>query len=158
MYGAATARESVLSPLTGPAHIARSAASGRNVALERVIHNHAIGVEPPAQGPDRPLHTFDPSARQAVAIALIVERNDFIAQDTVERIPIAPVVNIHIGVRPAGPDREAIRSVVGFGPPAVEHRKVQAAVEDHFLAAGSGSLERPPGIVQPDIDALHQMA
>src|SRR3954453_3925217 len=54
-------------------------------------------------------------------------------------------------------DRKAVGSVVRLGPPAVENRQIQAAVEDCFLAAGAGRFERTPRIVQPDIDPLHHV-
>ena len=38
-----------------------------------VVHDHAVGVEAPAEGADGPLHALDPSAREAVLIALVVE-------------------------------------------------------------------------------------
>ena len=58
----------------------------------------------------------------------------------------------------AGSDREAVQAVVGFRPPAVENGEIQAAVQDHLLPAGARGLERTPRIVQPDIDALHEVA
>ena len=54
-------------------------------------------------------------------------------------------------------DREAVRPVVGFGPPAVEHREVEPAVEHDLLPAGAGGFQRTPRVVQPDVDALHQV-
>ena len=56
----------------------------------------------------------------------------------------------------SGADREAVQPVVGLRPPAVENRKVQAAVQDHLLAAGARCFQRTPRIVQPHVDALHQ--
>ena len=55
-------------------------------------------------------------------------------------------------------DGEAIETVVGFCPPAVEHGEIQSAIQHDFLAAGTGSFQRPPWIVEPDIDALHEIA
>src|SRR5208282_3572999 len=57
--------------------VACGAAGSWNVALERVIHHHAIGIEAPAKGADGALHALDPAAWKAVAIALIVERDHF---------------------------------------------------------------------------------
>ena len=57
-----------------------------------------------------------------------------------------------------GADGEAVEAVVGLGPPAVEHGEIQAAVEDDLLAAGAGGFERAARIVEPDVDALDQMA
>ena len=46
---------------------------------------------------------------------------------------------------------------VGFGPPAVELRQVQAAIGQHLHAAGAAGLPGPPRRVQPDVHALHQV-
>src|SRR5208283_3456340 len=119
---------------------------------------HAIGVEAPAEGADGTLHALDPAARKAVAIALIVERDHFITKNSQQVIPVASVVNIHVGVSSAFSDGEAVQAVVSFRPPAVQDREVQAAVQNDFLAAGSGGFERTPRIIKPDIDTLHKMA
>src|SRR5215469_15577304 len=55
-------------------------------------------------------------------------------------------------------DREAVQPVVGFGPPAIEDRTVQAAVKHDFLSAGTRGLERTTRRVQPDINALHEVS
>ena len=49
-------------------------------------------------------------------------------------------------------------AVVGLGPPAIEDGQVKAAIQHHLLAAGAGSFERPARIVEPHVDALHEMA
>src|SRR5208283_5873809 len=107
---------------------------------------------------DGALHALDPAARQAVAIALIVKRDHFVTKNPDQVIPVAGVVNIHVGVRSALSDSEAVQAVVSFRPPAVQNREVQAAVQNDFLTAGSGSFQRTPRIVQPDINTLRQMA
>src|ERR1017187_3850841 len=68
---------------------ARCPARCWNIALERVVHHHAIGIEPPAQGTNRPLHAFDPAPRQPVAIAMVVERNHLFAQHAHQVFAIA---------------------------------------------------------------------
>src|SRR6202035_4610627 len=42
-------------------------------------------------------------------------------------------------------------------PRSIENGKIQAPVQDDLLAAGTRRLERSPGIVQPNINALHEM-
>ena len=56
------------------------------------------------------------------------------------------------------PMAKPFEPVVGLGPPAVEHREIQPAVQHDLLAAGARRFERPPRIVQPDVDALHEVA
>src|ERR1017187_7897909 len=44
----------------------------------------------------------------------------------------------------------------GFSPPAVQFRKIDAAIDEHFHAARAASFPRSPWCVEPDIHALHQ--
>ena len=67
-------------------------------------------------------------------------------------------MHIHVRVRAASADRETVLSVVGLGPPAVENRKIEPAVEHDFLSARAARFQRPPRIVEPYVDALHKMA
>ena len=140
------------------AHVAARAAGGGNVALEHVVHHHAVGAEAPAERADGALHPRDPVARQAVAIAVVVERDHLVAQhaSAATRRRGRRARSVDECVSPHA-DGEAVQAVVGLGPPAVEDRQVQAAVEHHLLAAGAAGLERPPRVVQPDVDALHQV-
>ena len=79
-------------------------------------------------------------------------------EDAVEVFAVAAVVDVHVGVGAAGADGEAVETVVSFGPPAVEDGEVEAAVEDDFLSAGAGGFEGAARVVEPDIDALDEMA
>src|ERR1700730_2656050 len=103
------------------AEIAGHASSRRYIAFQGIIHHHAIGVEAPAQGPDGALHALDPAAREAVAVAVVVERNHFFAQHAVQIVSIAIIVNAHVGMSSAGSDGESVQAVVGLCPPAVEN-------------------------------------
>jgi hypothetical protein len=60
-------------------------------------------------------------------------------------------------VRSAVADGESVRTIVPLGPPAVENGKIEAAIEDDLLPAGTRCLQRQPWIVQPNVDALHEM-
>src|ERR1700757_3432673 len=130
-------------------HLARRATGGRHVALQRVVHDHAISIEAPAQGADSAFHSPDPTARQPVLIALIVERNQLFVEHPIEVLAVALVMNLHVGVRPALADCEAIQAVESLGPPAIEYRKIQATVQNHLLPARARGLKGPCGIVQP---------
>src|SRR5215469_16746603 len=134
-------------------------ASGRgDVALQRVIHHHAIGVEAPAQGADGTLHAPDPATRKAVTVALVEQGNHLVVQGAVEILAITGVMHAHVGVSAAIADGEAIHAVVGLGPPSVKHGKIEPAIEHYLLPAGAGSLEWPAWIIQPDVHALYQVA
>ena len=67
-------------------------------------------------------------------------------------------MDVHVRVRSARSDGESVHPVVRLGPPAIENRKVQPAIQDHLLAARARCLQGPPWIVQPDVHALHEMA
>ena len=45
---------------------------------------------------------------------------------------------------------------IGFRPPAIQFRKIDASIDQHFHAAGSASLPWPPRRVDPNIHSLHQ--
>src|SRR5215469_9883213 len=61
-------------------------------------------------------------------------------------------------MRSACTDGKTIQAVVGFSPPAIQNRQVKTTVQHYLLTARSRGFERTPGIVQPDIDSLHQVA
>jgi len=64
----------------------------QNVALQRVVHHQAIGVESPAQGADRPLHALDPPPRKAIAISLVIQWNHFFVKHSQQVFSIAGIV------------------------------------------------------------------
>ena len=55
------------------------------------------------------------------------------------------------------PNREAVATVESLGPPAVQNRTIQTAVEHHLLAAGARGLQWSAGIVEPDVHTLNEM-
>src|SRR5579863_5689320 len=68
--GHANTLTAVTSP--GGSHVTGCAPGRGHVALQGVIHHHAIGIEAPAESADGSLHALDPAARQSVTIALVV--------------------------------------------------------------------------------------
>ena len=56
----------------------------------------------------------------------------------------------------ADADGEAVGSIISFGPPAVENREVERAVEHGLLPRSAAGLLGTPRVVQPDVDPLHQ--
>ena len=84
----------------------------------------------------------------------IVElRNDLLGQRLVKIGTIHAVLFLNVVRLRIRADGEAVRAVVAFAPPAVKDAEVEAAVATGFHAAGAGSFERTPRIVQPDIAA-----
>src|ERR1700686_2268075 len=86
------------------AHVTRGAARGRDIAFHRVVHYHAVGIEAPAERSNGSLHALDPAARQPVAVAMIVERDNFLLKYPVQILSVARVVHAHVRVSSAGSD------------------------------------------------------
>src|SRR6266581_4793541 len=57
------------------AGVAACTAGSGNIRIKNVVHDHAIGAEAPAEGPNRPLHARDPFTWQAVPIPVVEEWN-----------------------------------------------------------------------------------
>src|ERR1700683_4922868 len=55
-------------------------------------------------------------------------------------------------------DGKAVHAVVGLRPPAIEDGEIESAVQHYLLPAGAGRFQRPPRIVQPNVNALHEVA
>src|SRR5277367_419935 len=85
-----------ITTLTRRSDFARRPSGRRDVTLQRVIHDHAIGIEAPSQRADGPLHALDPSPRQAVLVTLIVKRNEFVTKHAVQVVAVTAVMHIHI--------------------------------------------------------------
>src|SRR6185503_2730659 len=58
----------------------------------------------------------------------------------------------------ATPDGPAVVAGPALVPPAVEHGAVDHPVHGRLHATGARRLERPAGVVEPDIHALDQVA
>src|SRR6185312_12512526 len=82
------------SPAAG--HVTGRSAGGGDIALQGVVHDHAVGVEAPAQSTDRALHALDPAVGEAVGVALVVERDYFVAEHSIQIVAVAAVVDVHV--------------------------------------------------------------
>lgn len=60
-------------------------------------------------------------------------------------------------IHDASADRPAILAVVALVPPTIENAEVERTVRGVFRTARSARLERPSGIVQPDVGSLHEI-
>ena len=86
-----------------------------------------------------------PTPRYAVAIALVIERHDFVSQGLYQRLAISVIVDVGRQVRLALSNGETVSPIIGFSPPAIEDRKVQSAVEYDLHTACAGCFERDGG-------------
>ena len=69
---------------------------------------------------------------------------------------VAFVLDRRHRVRPTDADREPVSAIIRLGPPAVEDREVERAVEHGLLARRAARLLGAPWVVQPDVDPLNQ--
>src|SRR5439155_11454698 len=77
-----------------PAHVGGRAPRGRYVGRQDVVPDHPVGAEAPAQGADGAFDPRDPLARQAVAVAIVIEGNHLVAKRAEQRLAVAEVVQI----------------------------------------------------------------
>ena len=94
---------------------------------------------------------------QIVVVAIVVLGNHLVAEDLQQRLRVAAILHRLVHMHPACANGESVRAIERLGPPAIENRQVEGPVEHHLLSRRARGLERPPGIVQPDIDPLHQV-
>ena len=66
-------------------------------------------------------------------------------------------MNAHIGVSSASPYGKTVEPVVSLCPPAIQHRKIQAAIQHYLLTTGPRCFQRTPRIVEPDIHPLDKV-
>ena len=87
------------------------------------------------------------------ALVAVVERRDhLVADQPVELGRVAPVLRPVVVIDLAA-DGPAVGAVVGLGPPAVEHRELEARVDGRLHAARPARLQRRPRDVDPDVAA-----
>ena len=90
-------------------------------------------------------------------VAGIKLRDHLAFEQLVERLGFGRVPGRIVAMLLAIPQRPAHFRGVGFGPPAVQFREIDAAIDEHLHAAGSTRLPGPPWRVDPDIHPLHQV-
>src|SRR5450759_2854169 len=153
-----SARTDRESPRALLAHGTAMNARRGEVALEHVVLQHAVGVEAPAQRADGALDVRHPAVRHPLIVLVVVERYDLVFQHPVQRLDIASILLDHVNVTDAVADGESVEPVVGLGPPAVENRQIETAVQQYLLAAGAASFLRPARGIEPHVHTLDHVA
>ena len=59
---------------------------------------------------------------------------------SVQILSVALVVHVHVRMRTAGSDGEAIQAVVRLRPPPVEDREIEASIQHNFFGRWSRKL------------------
>ena len=121
-----------------------------------VFAHRAVGGEARCQACHAFTHPRDPGGGNAFLVAGI-ELGDHLAfEPFVERLGFGRVPSRIGAMFLAIPQRPAHFRDIGFGPPAIQFREIDASVDEHLHAARSTRLPRPPWRVDPDIHPLHQ--
>ena len=128
----------------------------RHVVLLRVLADDPVGRESRREPRHTRAHLRDPASGQTLLVPR-VEAGDHVAlQQRIERLGLSDVPGGIVAMVLAVPERPPHLGRIGFGPPAVELREVQAAVDEHFHSAGSARLPRASRRVDPQVAALHE--
>src|ERR1035437_8391626 len=120
-----------------------------------ILMEHTDSGELPDGARDRASHLGRPAFRNAIFIALVIERHDFLLEDPVDILSVAVVLSALIGVYATAADRPAVVADPALVPPAVEHGQVDNAVAGGLHAARAGRLQRAARVVRPHVHALN---
>ncbi len=137
--------------------LVRGARGGRCIQLPHVFLDHPFGAEAGGDGFDALLNNLEPSAWNAIQVALVEQRYDLLFQQPEQLLRIVSVLRLGVRSLRQGLNAPSVGAVVPLLPPTIEDTEVNHAVERGLLAAGPARLEWGSRSVQPDIDALHQV-
>ena len=125
--------------------------------LLSVFTHRAVGSEARSQLRHTFPHPCNPCGRNAVRVSGIELGNHFAFKQVVECVGFdsvpAGIVAMFLAVSQGPPHFRR----VGFCPPAIQLREIDAPIDQHFHAARPASLPGPAWRVDPHIHALHQV-
>ena len=131
---------------------------GGHIVVLGVVPHHTVGAEFSGQDAQAGLHHLHPLPRHPLAVALIELRNDLVLQHAVHGERVDPVLLVIVVALGAVADGPAHFRGVALIPPAVQNGAVEAEVGSNLHAARAAGLHGPTRVVQPDVDAVHQLA
>ena len=101
-------------------------------------------------------HHLQPAVRHAVGGPVVEQRRDRLGEQLIEGggLKLVPPGRVRHAV--GGRDLPPVAAVVPLVPPAVPDGQVEAAVQCDLHAGGTGGLQGPQRVVQPDVAACHQ--
>src|SRR5262245_27718926 len=130
----------------------------RNIHSFGVFLDHAAGAEDGGCGADGLFDQMGPAARDAVAVAVEIERRDLVFERAVERLGVGVVAGfVTHALWQARINRPAIATLVSFIPPSVQDAQMGHAVKRGLLTTGAAGLHRQPRVVEPDVNAAHEV-
>src|SRR3954468_12017068 len=94
---------------------------GQGIFLHVFAH-HAGGAVSGAERDNGAADFLDPLARDAVRVAVVERGNHFLRQHTIKICAVATILLLDRSWMRVITNREAIRAVVAFAPPAIEDR------------------------------------
>src|SRR5215213_5417085 len=94
------------------------------IDLARVLLDHPVAVVLRRERLDGALHHRDPLPGNSAVIAVVKHRHDVRLERSVKRLCVERVDLRYLRHIVAVTDRETIRAVITFEPPAVEYREI----------------------------------
>ena len=135
-------------------HVTGYAAGCPKVATIAVVSDHPVAAESPRKGADAVHHPLNPGFGKSITVPIVEAGNDFVFQREIQRFGVSFICDAIIHVAGSLTDGEPIDPVVSLGPPAIKNAAIQTPIEYNLLAACTGCLQWPTGVIQPNIDAL----
>ena len=122
-----------------------------------IFLDHAAGAKDWCNCCDCFLDSGDPPAWNPIW-PIIIQRTHLVFENMIQMLRVVPILFILIGILAFFANRPTIAPVIGFWPPAIEDRAVDDTIQAGLLAAGAAGLVWATGCVQPDIDAMNEIA
>src|SRR5690606_13163125 len=110
-------------------------------------------------GSDCFLDPFNPIPWQTISRALcIVKRYNFVLECLVETESVGFVLKVLVVVVSIVTNCPAIFTIVTFCPPTIQDGQIECSVHSGFHPAGTGSFAGSARGIEPNVNALYQMA
>src|SRR5260370_10602156 len=123
-----------------------------------VFFYHATHTESRSGGSNSLLHVGNPTMRNTIVPVIVVGWNNLLLEQCIQGETIGLVLHVLVMIFAFLANRPAVLAVIALGPPTIENTAIRLPIERRFLAAGSASLVRTNGVVQPEIRARNQVA
>src|ERR1700758_1365805 len=105
-----------------------------------VLADDSVGREHGSQPRHALAHADDPTERNASVVARVEFRNDFSFEQAIKSFSFRRVPTGIIAMLAPIADGPADFRRIPFRPPAVQFGKVEAAIDEHFHAAGAAGF------------------
>src|SRR5208337_66565 len=127
------------------------------VVLLSVFAHRAVGGESRSQSRHALADPRNPGGGNTALASGIELRDNLPFERVIKHLRFAVIQSWISAMFQAVAERPAHIRSKSFGPPAIQFRIIEPAVDKHLHAAGSTCLPRPPRCVQPDIYPVYQV-